>query len=81
MKQRYGFVSNSSSSSFIINLNNITCTQKELLISINDYVITNGEGWNLYESGNNLIGETYMDNFDFKAILNELGIPYENGDF
>lgn len=82
MKVRLGFVSNSSSSSFLIPINALTESQ---ILMIQDYVdVTEKwckyhkekdlypEGWNISVNEKCVYGWTIMDNFDMSFFLNEI---------
>ena len=86
MKQRHGFVSNSSSSSFVLKTRTLTEFQfkavmeyaeyAEKLMQLDpkdDYI---GGGWNVdYDETNGVIkGDTLMDNFEMDAYFIKLGI-------
>ncbi len=88
MKVRLGFVSNSSSASFIVDKRAITEAQAELLrqhstIAVMLYnelkteVFSSGntDGWNLEETKNTLNFDTTMDNFDLPGFAKEIGVP------
>ena len=91
MKSRNDFVTNSSSSSFIIQKKDLT--DEQLLIITSPLVKASELGldkyddphsWALYENDNEIIGLTTMDNFDWLEYLNRIGITnlertYENG--
>jgi len=83
MKIRHGFVSNSSSSSFVI--------KKELLTKLQLYAIRNHmkvaeemiegffvrdqDAWTITETDKIIRGYTSMDNFDMYELFDELLIP------
>ena len=75
MKIRAGFVSNSSSSSFVINVCKITGDQMNKFL---DWIDSdkNEDGWSCrYEQENGfLTGYTMMDNGCIESIIDELGI-------
>lgn len=88
MKTRHGFVSNSSSSSFVILTTALTEVQ---LLLIHNHIKTakflNGLGkkpfeplafldeWEIVEDDLQIIGKTYMDNFDMEWLLDQIGVP------
>ena len=79
MKIRNGFVSNSSSSSFIINKEDITGKQyfliREYQKHISEYGIEDDEpAWFLEDRGDYLHGSTSMDNFDMEEYLKVIGV-------
>lgn len=84
MKIKINFVTNSSSSSFIIAKENITDLQVELIINHIDIakVICEREDnlemyydeWGIYETDTHISGETMMDNFDMCWFLEQIGI-------
>jgi hypothetical protein len=85
MKVRVGFVSNSSSSSFLINKKHLTARQIEL---IKDHLIYGKQlgiqycdeynEWEIREYDNMIGGDTMMDNFDMHYYLEEIGIADEH---
>lgn len=83
MKVRLGFVSNSSSSSFV--LSKSRCTERQLN-AIRDHITyaeTHFVGfntkafdwWDITESKEEIRGFTWMDNFDMEAFMEKIGIP------
>ena len=73
MKIRNGFVSNSSSSSFIIKKESISELQAKALL---DYASSedNWDGWSIYELEEGIRGFTIMDNGSIEKVMDELGI-------
>lgn len=79
MKIRNGFVSNSSSSSFVINYPNDELMPfivdhiniaRQLKYDCDEYFMPNKQDtWTIYENKNNLSFETTMDNFDLKGFI------------
>ena len=71
MKTRNGFVSNSSSSSFLINIDKLTLEQIEM---IKNHPAEGYEKWELREV-KGLLCTTSMDNFDLKEyVLTKVGV-------
>jgi hypothetical protein len=90
LKARNGFVSNSSSASFVIPLCNINVLQQYSILNY-DFVVkamyesllVDDEwmeyvygygGWTVKETPNSIEGWTDMDNFDFRVFLDMLGL-------
>ena len=84
MKVRAGFVSNSSSSSFVISLDDITASQ---LNKIENHIqfskkmhdigfAQDYDAWSIVvdEEKNAVYGRTFMDNFDMAKFLENIGV-------
>jgi hypothetical protein len=69
MKIRNGFVSNSSSSSFVIPKNNIDVDQKKEIFKLENM------GFSVFETNAFIIGKTSMDNVGIKDYLLNIKIP------
>ena len=80
MKKRQGFVSNSSSSSFVIRKDLLTREQIMLIKNhmkkglVHDYGIGENDEWTIEESVFLLRGRTWMDNFDMQRYFKLIGI-------
>lgn len=81
-KIRNGFVSNSSSSSFIINTEDVTDEQANMIINHMDYkdqltyndYISEYDEWLIEFKGDTIIGNCSMDNFDMQEFFEIIGI-------
>lgn len=72
MKIRNGFVSNSSSSSFMIHDVDVTFEQRLLIEYACQLMIT---GWTCERTYGTTIGYTDMDNFDMGEYMEKIGVP------
>ena len=85
MKVRNGFVSNSSSSSFMISRDNVSLSQIDKIMNCEEVAkdmkdldcLEDSKLWDITISTNFIIFDTYMDNFDMKRFLLNIGIPKE----
>ena len=84
MKIRNGFVSNSSSSSFMIARSALTEVQIEYIknhtckgpeYDIPRELCDPGDAWAIYESEYAVFGETSMANFPMDEFLFKIGVP------
>lgn len=79
MKIRSGFVSNSSSSSFIIGLSNLTQEQIDKIVDYKDFAKELGmeyidDYWDIVVTKDYVKGSTGMDNFDMEEFLEKIGV-------
>jgi hypothetical protein len=77
MKTRQGFVSNSSSASFIIAKRHLTEDQIDKVIHYNKYMENfnpSWDYWSIFDNGVEIEGDTIMDNIDMDEYLESIGI-------
>lgn len=66
MKIRDGFVSNSSSASFIVHKDNLSEKDERIIKGI---IQKSGSGWSFKETDTILVGYASMDNLDLEKVL------------
>jgi len=79
MKIQNGFISNSSSCSFVINKGNLSEIQMVLIQRYKETAkLINMEQddtpWDITETDTTISGTTHMDNFDMKHLLRFIGV-------
>jgi len=76
MKIRIGFVSNSSSASFVIDKRTISQDQLNKILNHKDSDLeyADSDAWELEDGLNYLRGSTIIDNFDMRNFLKSIGI-------
>jgi len=87
MKTRNGFVSNSSSSSFVIPLSGLTAehlykiqNHREIGKKLGISYAESGP-WSIEVDENAVKGSTWMDNFDMHEFMEKIGINMDNVKF
>ena len=87
MKIRTGFVSNSSSASFVLKKRGLSALQLRAVLNYAECtheLLRNEEegqyagGWTLTQDDRTIKGDTMMDNFDFEWFLDAIGVPKRN---
>jgi hypothetical protein len=72
MKIRKGFVSNSSSSSFVISKEFLSPYQIKMIFAHGREA--GDDAWTIEETDESISGDTIMDNFDMAEYLTNIGI-------
>lgn len=72
MKIRNSFISNSSSSSFLVNRENISNKQLKKIHTVNSEQDINA--WTIMETDEYISFSTWMNNFDMVGYLRSIGI-------
>jgi hypothetical protein len=80
MKRRHGFVSNSSSSSFVIQRDDVTSNQVILIRDHSAHGAKLGldypeDAWDIEVTDSEVRGSTIMDNFDMGEFLRKIDVP------
>lgn len=91
MKCRTGFVSNSSSASFVVKKKFLTEFQLKAIRNHFDFAtqflrwdnkyLTKGEAWELTENDDEIFGGTGMDNFDMREFLEQINVSEKDYKF
>jgi hypothetical protein len=79
MKTRCAFVSNSSSSSFVISKKNLTALQLDQIknhgmLAKEMGLLSADETWDIIETDESISGSTWMDNLDMHEFLRKIGV-------
>lgn len=77
MKIRSGFVSNSSSSSFVLSLSEITPAQYLAIMNnkYDDQPYSNvGDAWDIEVTETEIRGSTFMDNYSMSEFFEKIGV-------
>lgn len=96
MKIRNGFVSNSSSSSFVVKKADLTANQIWAILNYADvydwfcnvsnmhkdpYFDGEAEEWTTFVYADEIRGDTFLDNFDMKGFMKVIGVDINKVEF
>lgn len=72
MKNRHGFVSNSSSASFVVPKSKLSYEEGKILLGAN-HTEKMRDDWFIEETGETIEGWTDMDNYELEEYLKKVG--------
>ena len=75
MKYRQGFVSNSSSASFVVPKSKLSESEISALLAYN-LMVENTDGWTIYENDEYVRGSTVMDNDALDDYLESIDFDF-----
>lgn len=88
MRLRCGLVSNSSSSSFVIKLSDLTPEQVEQIMNFREEAeqrnlswYEHAEDWDVRKNDYFITGGTYLDNFQMEDLFEAIGVPADKVDW